>query len=88
MLTKGSKAARTNKNIRLTLDLTQEFYARLEKLEARGAVVGKANIIRQALQLYEYLVEQHAKGYTFKTVSPHGSEATLIILGTTPPRKE
>ncbi len=47
-----------DKKVRLTLDVTPEFYERLEKLERKTEADSKANLIRQALQLYEYVVIQ------------------------------
>jgi phage protein U len=48
--------AEDEKKIRLTLDVTPEFYERLEALERKTEAGSKANLIRQALQLYEYFV--------------------------------
>ena len=45
-----------DRKIRLTLDVTPEFYERLEALERKTEAGSKANLIRQALQLYEYIV--------------------------------
>jgi hypothetical protein len=48
------------------LDLTPDFYKRLEEL---GTLVGsesKASLIREALQLYEYVAQKAKEGYTFK----------------------
>ena len=45
-----------DRKIRLTLDVTPEFYDRLEALERKTEAGSKANLIRQALQLYEYFV--------------------------------
>jgi hypothetical protein len=44
------------RKIRLTLDVTPEFYERLGALEWKTDAGSKANLIRQALQLYEYFV--------------------------------
>ena len=48
--------AEDEKKIRLTLDVTPELYERLEALERKTEAGSKANLIRQALQLYEYFV--------------------------------
>jgi len=52
---KTTKAA-DDRKIRLTLDVSPEFYERLEALERKTDASSKANLIRQALQLYEYVV--------------------------------
>jgi hypothetical protein len=46
----------SERKIRLTLDVTPEFYERLQALERKTEAGSKANLIRQALQLYEYFV--------------------------------
>jgi len=50
------KKVTEEKKIRLTLDVTPEFYERLEALEQKTDAGSKANLIRQALQVYEYFV--------------------------------
>jgi hypothetical protein len=45
-----------DRKIRLTLDVSPEFYERLEALERKTEAGSKAGLIRQALQLYEYFV--------------------------------
>lgn len=80
----------TNKreSIRLTIDVTKAFYERLNGLEKKiadhGGPTGKANIIRQALQLYEFVVNHTIEGGGFKTVSKTGKEEGLVILGPPP----
>jgi hypothetical protein len=44
------------RKIRLTLDVTPDFYERLGALERKTEAGSKANLIRTALQLYEYFV--------------------------------
>jgi hypothetical protein len=50
------KRKMNDEKIRLTLDVTPEFYKRLEALEEKTEAGSKANLIRQALQIYEYFV--------------------------------
>jgi phage protein U len=56
MATMNKTKTPDDKKIRLTLDVTPEFYERLEALERKTEAGSKANLIRQALQLYEYFV--------------------------------
>jgi hypothetical protein len=51
---------------RITLDLTPESYRRLEELERSVGSESKASLIREALQLYQYIVQKANEGYTFK----------------------
>jgi len=72
------------KKIRVTLDITSQFNLRLESLEALVGAASKADVIRQALQVYEYIATRTLKGYTFKAVSKAGKTETIVILGAGP----
>ncbi len=74
----------TSDKIRVTLDLTPQFYERLQKLEQLTEAGTKANLIRQALQLYEYVAQKTIDGYSFRAVK-NGDEETLVFLGAAPP---
>lgn len=41
----------------------------------------KASVLRQALQLYEYLAHKTASGHRFRAVAPDGQEETIVFLG-------
>lgn len=66
--------------IRLTLDLSPQFYNRLEQLERAVEAGSKANLIRQALQLYEYVAKRAAEGCDFRIVDKEGSEEKIVLL--------
>jgi hypothetical protein len=65
-----------DRKIRLTLDVTPEFYDRLEALERKTEAGSKANLIRTALQLYEYFV--------IRTVD----EGKEVLIRTPPPEED
>ena len=69
------------KKVRVTLDLSPHFYQRLEELLERAEAGTKANLIRQALQLYEYVVDQTLAGREFRVVDKEGKEEKLVFLG-------
>ncbi len=71
------------KKVRVTLDLTPAFYERLEDLERLVEGGSKANVIRQALQLYEYIAQKSRNGWDFRAVK-NGDEETIVFLGATP----
>lgn len=75
----------TNKKVRVTIDLSPQFYDRLEQLERLVDGGTKANVIRQALQVYEYLAHKTLDGCTFRAIDKDGREETLVILGAGPP---
>ncbi len=68
------------KKIRVTLDLTPQFYGRLKQLEELTEAGTKANLIRQALQLYEYVTKKTLDGYSFRAIKDEDEE-TLVFLG-------
>ena len=56
---------------RISLDLSLSAFDRLTALE-NITEQSKADLIRDALRLYEYLVKQSLKGSTIQCVSPNG----------------
>lgn len=67
------------KKIRMTVDLSVRQNERLEDLTERCGAVSKADTIRQALRLYEYLVDVHSKGYQV-TLTKDGESAGVPIF--------
>jgi len=74
----------SEKKVRVTIDLTPQFNQRLENLEALVEANSKADIIRQALQLFEYVARRTADGYTFRAVSREGRAENLVFFGAGP----
>jgi hypothetical protein len=72
-----------SEKIRLTLDLTKPLDERLEKLKHITGSASKADVVREALRLYEYLVSRSAVGASFY-VEQDGKNERLVILGLTP----
>jgi hypothetical protein len=68
------------KKIRISLDVTEGFYERLEKLEQLVEAESKAGVIRQALQLYEYVAKRHLEGAAFKVIQG-GEEKEIAFFG-------
>jgi len=68
------------KKVRISLDVTEGFYDRLEKLEQLVEGESKAGIIRQALQLYEFMVKRHLEGASFKVIQG-GEEEKIAFFG-------
>lgn len=70
--------------IRITLDLSEPLYHRLERLERLIQAESKASLLRQALQLLEYVAERSLEGWTFRAVAPDGSTSeTIVFVGVT-----
>jgi len=66
--------------VRVTLDLSRAGHKRLETL-ARTANITNATALRQALQLFEFVVKRTAEGCTFKKVEKDGSESEITFIG-------
>ena len=66
--------------VRVTLDLSREGHRRLESL-ARTANVTNAAALRQALQLFEFVVKRSAEGCRFKEVDKDGIESEITFIG-------
>ena len=80
-MTKKRKTRTDLKNgTRITVDLSPNGYARLQRLAA-VANLSSAAVIRQSLQLYEFVVEQADQGATFKFVEKSGREREISFLG-------
>lgn len=69
--------------IRLTLDLTKPLDERLEKLKHMTGAASKADVVRESLRLYEYLVTRSAEGASLH-MEQNGRTERLVILGLTP----
>jgi len=74
------KKRKSDGKTRITLDLSLKFYDRLQELENLVDAKTKADLIRQSLQLYEYMAKKSAAGYQFRQVSPEGKEENLIFF--------
>lgn len=81
-MTKRRKNNRNhNKNgTRITVDLSPAGYARLQRL-ATLANLSSAAVIRQSLQLFEFVVEKTDQGAVFRYVDKAGREREVSFLG-------
>jgi len=77
-MAKSDEAA--NSKVRVSLDLSVPFFERLEALEGITHE-SKSGVIRQALQLYEFIVQRTVEGYSFKVVDRNGKEESLVFFG-------
>jgi hypothetical protein len=63
----------SKKKIRISLDLSRSAFDRLTALESVTDCDSKADMLRDALRLYEYLVRQSLKGSKIQCVSLDGT---------------
>jgi hypothetical protein len=69
--------------VRISLDLSRAAFDRLSALEGLTESCSKADLLRDALRLYEYLVKQSLKGSRIQCVSPSG-EITSVFATSIP----
>jgi len=85
-LRKQMKAPRkTPDTVRLTLDLSSDDSARLAHLTAEVGATSKAQVVREALRLYDYMVQRSRAGDALLARTPEGGETTIVLLGSAPP---
>jgi hypothetical protein len=77
-MTKNEETA--DSKVRVGLDLSVPFFKRLETLE-EITHESKSGVIRNALQLYEYIVHKTVEGNSFKVVDQTGKEESLVFFG-------
>jgi len=66
--------------IRVSLDLSEPFHRRLSELEQLTHAESKAGVIRQALQIYEYVARKTLQGYKFVAVDKSGQQENLVFF--------
>lgn len=71
---------RKGDTIRVTLDVSPPFYERLENLERLVEARTKSDVIRQALQFYEFMAKKTAAGFRFRLIGPTGQEENLVFF--------
>jgi hypothetical protein len=71
-------------SIRVSLDLSERFHKRLTELEELTHAESKTGVIRQALQLYEYVARKTAQGCTFIAVDKNGQQEKLVFFSLGP----
>lgn len=66
---------------RVTIDLSPRLYARLKALTDLVEADSKAGVIRQALQLFEYIAEKSiVDGAKFRVIEPDGREENILFF--------
>lgn len=53
------------KTNRIIIDLTPALYERLNRMEELAGAPSKADVVRDALRLYEFLIKKASEGYDF-----------------------
>lgn len=72
-------AKEVKEKIRITVDLTLPLYQRLEVLEELVGASSKADVIREALKLYEFVIKRSSEGYKFST-EKNGERERIVLI--------
>jgi hypothetical protein len=72
------------KRVRLTVDLKPQFYERLTQLEERVGANTKADLIRDALRIYELLARELQAGRKICSVDGEGGSRELLFVAPMP----
>ena len=78
----------TKRKTRISLDLSETAFKRLSMLESLTDADSKADLIREALRLYEFLVKESLKGSTIQCVSPEGVVREIFSTSLPTPESE
>jgi hypothetical protein len=65
---------------RVQLEMPPQALARLQKLKDRTEAASYAEVIRNALRVFEALVEEHEKGSEFSLKRPNGEIVAYKIF--------
>jgi hypothetical protein len=74
------KDKKQDNKIRITIDLTPEFYTRLQNLEKILQFDTKAQVIREALRLYEFLASEWQGGTEFYRSKEKGEVEKISLF--------
>ena len=75
-------SAKTNgDSIRVTVDLSPDAHARMERLQALVRARSKADLVREALRLYEWIAQKNEQGADVVLRTKDGKEKEVILLG-------
>jgi dihydroxyacid dehydratase/phosphogluconate dehydratase len=76
-----SRPANTDKieSKRIQMDLAPKALSRLKRLQDTTEAASYAEVVRNALRLYEVLVEEHEKGANFK-IEKNGNLADFHVF--------
>ena len=73
-----------NRFIRVSVDLSKGSHDRLLLLMDRTGAKSKADVFRDALRVYEWLVQHYAAGGDFLVTDSAGEPRQVVLFGVTP----
>ena len=76
----GSSENRESSRHRLQLDFSPEAFRRLQEIRARADAKTNAEVIRNALRLYEWFLEQKRSGFRIQLVQDNLIKEVEILM--------
>jgi Arc/MetJ-type ribon-helix-helix transcriptional regulator len=76
----GADAASDRATTRVQLEMPPQAMDRLQRLKERTEAASYAEVIRNALRLFEALIEEHGKGAEFALRRPDGETVAYKIF--------
>ena len=73
--------AEKRRTTRVTVELSSEAYGRLDRLTGMMGGTSKADVIRDALTVYEYLAQVTRRGAHLLLKEPGAKPARVVLLG-------
>ena len=67
------------KTYRVTLDFSRESQGYIEDLQARTSSSTKAEVFKQALNVFDFIVDEIARGNKFIILSTDGSQREVVF---------
>lgn len=74
-------ATNADRKIRMSVDLSSRSYDRLERLREAVGAQSKADVLRDALQIYEWVVQKTQGGGEFFVREKDGEPQQVVLLG-------
>ena len=74
------RQARTQPKIRINLDMHEEVKAQLEDIRDRTNADSMGEVVRRAVALYGFLLQEKQKGSALRMRNPDGSEVELVFV--------
>jgi hypothetical protein len=69
-----------NQRIRVQFDFTKEAHDRLRKIRDMSDACSHAEVVRNALRLYEWYLDQHVKGYKLQLKNEDSVKEVEILF--------
>lgn len=78
----AKKQPKAKKPVEMKFNLSPESADRLNALVATTEASGPGDVVKEALRLYEAMIQYAESGHTFKKVTKDGKESSMELFAT------